>query len=108
LQRAGRGNARSPFAFLSTLTPVPPKFGRTTAGARHDEELANASSLHILSSMGRYLLLALQHFVNAKNYSHFRLLQPIVGYGDEFLAPSVALPGSGARLVEARRGKTLL
>jgi hypothetical protein len=58
--------------------------------------------------MGRYLLLALQHFVNAKNSSYFRLLQPIVGCGDEFLAPSVPLRGSGARLVEARRGKTLL
>jgi hypothetical protein len=36
------------------------------AGARHDEGLANAASLHILLIMGRYLLPALQHFANAK------------------------------------------
>jgi hypothetical protein len=74
LQRGSRGNARSLFAFLSTLTPAPPKFGRTTAGTRRDEGPASASSLHILSSLGRYILLALQHFANAKNYSHFKLL----------------------------------
>jgi hypothetical protein len=57
---------------------------------------------------GSYVVLALQHSENEKKCKHFMQLWPIIARGAEFLAAWLSLGSGGARLVETRRGKTLL